>query len=125
MTTTGGPSPTAEDATKALILSAMMSAIDQKTRDNLIAKALETLIAPSSEGAYGRKAGPSRLEQAFAYAVEEMARKIVDEMIDTEEVRQRIRDIATVAFEKMATDKDQIATRMAEAMIQAMTKRDY
>jgi hypothetical protein len=115
---------TEQDATRALVVAAMMQALDQKKRDELIGKALEALVAPSSTNyGYGsNRPGPSELENAFRDAMRNLAQKIVAEMVNTDDVRAKIRDVAAAAFEKMVSNKDALAEKMAAAIVEAMTR---
>lgn len=115
---------TEQDATKALVVAAMMQALDQKKRDELIAKALEALVAPGESYGYASRKQPSTLERAFEGAVAQMARQIVEEMVNTDDIRTRIRALIASAFEKMLSDNDNLSTKMADAIVSAMSRRD-
>lgn len=107
-----------DDATKALVLDAMMKSLDQAKRDELIRRALEALVTP--QHVHGSRRN-SALEDAFQYAINGMAREIVREMLEQDDVKQRVREIVAKAFEKFTTDGDRIATAMANAFVTAMT----
>lgn len=111
------------DMLKALVLEAMMKSLDEKKREELLRGALETLITPVGRNVYGARA-TSPLEDAFDHAISGLARTIVREMLDTDEVKDRVRAIAQTAFQKMASDQERIATAMADALVTAMTRRD-
>lgn len=114
---------TEQDATEALVVAAMMQALDQKKRDELIAKALEALVA-TPMNSYTRRQDPSPLDEAFQSAVRSVANQIVKEMVDTDDIRTRIRALIASAFEKMLSDNDNLSTKMAEAIVSAMSRRD-
>lgn len=120
MATNQTPNP--NDALNALVLTAMMQALTQQSRDELIRKALEALIKPKGEQQYGRPAPTSPLEDAFNHAVWEVARKIVGEMVQGEEIRTKIRDLVTKAVEKAMATEDEITSRMANALAGALTR---
>jgi hypothetical protein len=111
---------TEDTALQALVTEAMFRALDEKKRDALVKSALATLVAPTS-GGYGQ-AAESPLQKAFALGVREVANAVIAEMMNTEEIRVRVREIAAAAFEKMLTNKDNLAIEMAGAMIAALTK---
>ncbi len=108
------------DALHALVATAMMQALDQAKRDELIRTALEHLITPLRSNAYQTATSP--LQDAFNSAVRETARAIIEEMLTTEKVRVQIRTLAARAFEKMATDNGDLAGRMAEALAGALSR---
>jgi len=112
---------TEDTAMKALVIEAMYKALDDKKREELIKAALESLVRPKDLGGYGQR-GKSDLELAFEIAVSDLAREIVREMIATDAIRQRVRELATAAFEKMLTNRDALANEMASALVAAITK---
>lgn len=114
---------TEKDATKALVVTAMMQALDQNKRDELIMKALEALVAPQ-RNSYMHRDDPSPLEEAFKSAVRDLAHSIVKEMVNTDEIRTKIRALISSAVEKMTADSDRLSGKMAEAIVSAMSSRD-
>lgn len=122
MATTTPPTPTPNDALNALVLTAMMQALSQQSRDELIRKALETLIKPKGEPQYGRPPPTSPLQDAFDYAVYQVAREIVGEMVQGEEIRTKIRELCSKAVEKAMANSEDITNRMANALAGALTR---
>jgi len=113
---------TEDTAMKALVIEAMYKALDDKKREELIKIALESLVAPKQSGGYGYSQGKTEIQLAFELAVSDLAREIVREMIATDAIRQRVRELATAAFEKMLTNRDALANEMASALVSAITK---
>lgn len=109
------------EAMNALVATAMMQALDQQKRDELIRRAIETLLTPASSN-YGR--GKSPLQDAFDMAVQSTAREIISEMLTTENVRDQIRTMCGKAFQAMATDDGELASGMARAIVDAI-RRTY
>ena len=100
-----------------------MKHLDQATRDNLIQKALKSLIDPTeAPGSYGRK-GPSKLEEAFNQAAYGVVLKIMNEMVKEEPFQHRLRELIRAAVEKMSVDKEDLAGRLATAITDAMKPR--
>ncbi len=118
------PAPT-DNPLNALVITAMMQALDEQKRDQLIRKALEALIAPSAPSYGSSRPDPSELETAFNLAVFNTAREVVKEMLDTDEIRAKVRDLAARAFDKMiGADTEALAESMANTFVYAMTKRE-
>jgi len=114
---------TTEDTTmKALVVEAMYKALDDKKKEELIRAALAALVAPKQSGTYGYSQGKTEIHLAFEGAVLDLAREVVREMIATDEIRARMRELAAAAFEKMLTNRDALANEMASALVGAITK---
>lgn len=124
MTTPGTPQ---NEALNALVLTAMMQALDQQKRDELIKSALATLIAPrKADSGYHSKVLPSVLEEAFGNAVEMLARQLVNEMVRNDAaIRTHVQALCTQAVEKAFADSDDISTKMASAFTAALLKDRY
>lgn len=69
-------------ATRTLVVEAVLKAIPQERRDQLVKEALATLLVPQGSG-YGEKR--STLEDAFRSATYDMARKHAEEWLRTDE----------------------------------------
>lgn len=111
----------------ALVLTAMMQALDQEKRDELFKKALATLIAPqASSGRYGETPKPSHLEEAFNSAVQTMATKIIKEMIESNDaIRKQVQSLCSEAVRKAFANSDELSTRMANAFTVTLLKDRY
>ena len=76
---------------EALVAQAMMEKMSQEARDELISKALTSLMRERG-GGYGRQTSP--LGDAFATAVDTVARQMVLEQVkNNPEIRERIQVI--------------------------------
>lgn len=116
---TAPTTPGSNDPLNALVLTAMMQALDQNKRDELIRKALSALITPAGAAGYGQPRPTSPLEDAFNMAVRDVARGIVTEMVNTEEIRVQIRTLCTKAVEKAMAEPDAIVDKMVSALTTA------
>ena len=103
----------------ALVLEAMLSALDRDKRDELIRKALEALITPPDSRGYGIKA-KSPLQEAFDQAVYDTARVIVKDMLATDEIRGQVRTLVAAAVGRMTLDTDLLSERLANAITEAI-----
>ena len=105
------------DPLKSLVMTAMMQALDQKARDELIAKALAALITPRESHGYSSRKMPTPLEEAFDYAVTNVARQIVTEMMHGEEAQAKLRAVIAAGFERfIAINPDTLGQAMADAL---------
>lgn len=114
----------ADNPMNALVLTAMMNALDQKAREELLQKALLYIITQRDDPhRYGQKQD-SPLEQAFKFAVERIARDIIDDMVKNDEsIRARIKALCAQAAEKLFINADEISSAMARSMADAISKR--
>lgn len=110
----------ADEMLNALVTEAMFRALDEKKREELIKSALAALVKPST-GGYGHRS-TTPIEDAFERAIREVAYDVVRELCKTKEALRAIEAVATEAFKKMLTDKDRLATSMADAIVVALGK---
>lgn len=108
----------ATDTMQALVIEAMARLLDDKKRDELIRQALAALLEKRSFG-YG--AASSQIEREFQGAVTDVARTIVREIIETDELKARIRDLASKAIERALLDETTLVDRIARAFGKALS----
>lgn len=97
---------------KNIASEAILRAIDQKSRDDIIRQAIEYLIKPDS---YGGKTPLERSFQAACYATcMEICRQQISE---SEEIKGKISSLVSAAVQKLFTERaDVLVTKMANAL---------
>jgi pyruvoyl-dependent arginine decarboxylase (PvlArgDC) len=111
-----------DDQMREIVSAAILQTVTAENRDALITSAIASLLAPNSSGYGGRE---SPLQVAFNLAIQQTARQIVKEMLDTDEqikavVEEIIISAAKKAFssEKKDTMIDSMANAIAEGFRQ-------
>lgn len=100
---------TIEDAaTRSLVLEAVLKAIPQEKRDQMVKEALASLMVPKQNGHYGDRS--STLEDAFRGATFDMARQHAQEWLKKDErfanaVQELTRGVIEKMLEPMAREK--------------------
>lgn len=125
MTMSSNP-PNQNDPLNALVVTALFQALDQQKRDELIKKALAALVEPNFDSRGYRSSGKSVLETAFITAVEQVANKIVIEMVsNSEEIRSRIRALCANAVERTFANSEDVASQMSKAFSSWLSSKSY
>lgn len=111
------------DALREATVQAMMGVLTPEARAAIIEKAIQALIAPSTDS-YSR--GKSPIQIAFDDAIVRVARDTALKMV-TEDgpLSQAIAQLMRETADKvLAMDTDKLSTRMADAFVASMRK-DY
>jgi len=114
-----------DDQIRDLVGEAILAQLEEKDRLLLIKEAMKYLLTPKQDS-YSRKT-ESPLQAAFKSGVEKYAHQAVREWLETDKERQReFRDVFIEAWEKFITGyKDKLTDKIADAMIEGLTKREY
>lgn len=110
-------------ATRALVVDAVLKAIPQEKRDQLMKDALATLMVPKSNGLYGDRS--STLEEAFKGATYDMARQHAKEWLEKDErFAKAVRELTLGVVEKMLepTAREKILEGIVGAVTSAFEK---
>jgi len=105
-----------------IMVTAMMQALDQGKRDELIKEAIKHIIEKPKDN-YGTPRS-SPLELAFHYAVDQAAKEIVSEEIKRPEVRDRIQEAVRVALTKFL-DTEKLGEAMANNLWSMFDEKKY
>jgi cytochrome P450 len=106
---------------RELLAEAVMASLDQVKRDALIQGAVQHLITQNTS-AYDRT---SPIEQAFMYAVRDVAAKIANDMLANDKtVEERIRGLVNEALERlMVANREKTVEKLADAIAAGMAYR--
>lgn len=111
-----------ENSLDALVKEAMFKSLDQAKRDELVKKALASLLlGREAEYGYGTT---SDLQQAFSLAVREQARIAVKEHIEGDEkIKAAIKTLIHDALDKalMGDLRSKLVTKVAEAVVTVLS----
>jgi hypothetical protein len=108
-----------DDQMREIVSAAILQTVTAENRDTLITEAIANLLRPK-EARYGPKT--SLLQEAFDFAVNEKARQILTEMLDTDQkIKAQVSDIIAKAAEKAFNEerKEQMIDSMARAIATA------
>jgi hypothetical protein len=103
---------------------AILQSIDQQTKERLISDSVKSLIAPG-KSSYGRQE-KSPLEAAFDQACFETLRNVAREIVQSEEVKKNLRDLATKVFDKMWSNEtlvEKVSNSLADSLSQLLMER--
>lgn len=108
---------------KSIVAEAIMASLDDKKREALISGAISHLLTPNTER-YGSQKSP--LDDAFRYAVQQVAQKIATEMIANDEVvKTKIRTLLNEAMLRvMETNREATINKLANAITEGMAYRN-
>lgn len=117
-----------EETMRALIGDAILAGIDQTARDALIQSAINYLVAPTKTSTYGRTdVGPSPLEEAFKQAVNDYARRYVQQWIESNgdvQAAMRIQlDELFAAYRSTLSESSDFRTELNAWVIEHLTTR--
>jgi BMFP domain-containing protein YqiC len=106
---------------RELLAEAVMASMDQVKREALIQGAVQHLLAKSNDS-YNRT---SPIEQAFQYAVRDVATKLANDMLTNDkEVEAKLRGLVNEALERlMTTNREATVTKLADAIAAGMAYR--
>lgn len=106
-----------EDVIRAAVTKTILEGIPTEKRDELLSKAIESLVAEKLPG-YGK----TRLQIEFDHAVQDVVREIIKEQVATERTRELVRDVVTAACERLFDQdrRDKLVDRMSSALCEAM-----
>jgi pyruvoyl-dependent arginine decarboxylase (PvlArgDC) len=105
-----------DDQMREIVSAAILQTVTAENRDALITSAIASLLAPNSSG-FGSRQSP--LQLAFNIAIEQKAKQIVKEMLDTDEqIERAVEDIIISAAKKAfsSENKDTMIDSMANAI---------
>jgi len=111
---------------KKLVSEAILMAITQEQRGELMVKALASLIEPQS-GQYGAKR-PSRIEEAFTNAASRIAEQQATELLEKDPgFQQKLKGLMMETMERAFTGeaRENIIKAMVEAFRKGMTGDRY
>jgi len=111
---------------KKLVSEAILMAITQEQRGELMVKALASLIEPQ-EGQYGRK-HPSRIEEAFTNAASRIAEGQARELLEKDPAfQEKLKGLMMETMERAFTGnaREKIISAMVEAFRKGMTGDRY
>jgi hypothetical protein len=106
------------DALKSIMADAIVRAVDEKTRD--------ALLAPGEPAYHGGQRRASPLEEAYKWAVERHAQKAAHEILEQDEaVKTKVRDLLREAMDRaFVKHREATVERVATAIAEGMWKRD-
>ena len=114
-------------AMKDIVSAAIMQTMTAENRDTLIRAAITNLISPVSRGNYGSQ-NTSPLQDAFNYAVRNVAEKLVTEMLqDDAGLKGQIRNLVTAAMEQITNDderREKLVSRLANNISETLSGRN-
>lgn len=108
-----------EEQMKEFVSEAILRTIDDKTRDTLIAEAMRYLLTKESNRGYGT--GRSPLQEAFDYALINVARELVRDMLTADEkVMGALRAVIVTATEKaLVVKRDETIDNITNAIVKS------
>ncbi len=110
-------------ATRALVVDAVLKAIPQEKRDQLVKDALAQLMVPKQSGLYGDKS--SHLEDAFRGATFDMARQHAKEWLEKDpRFAKAVQELTLGVVERMLepTAREKILDGIVSAVTTAFEK---
>jgi len=110
-----------DDQMREIVSAAILQTVTAENRDTLITEAIANLLRPNSSG-YGSKT--SLLQEAFNFAVNQKARQILTEMLNTDEkIKAQVSGVIAKAAEKAFNEerKEQMIDSMARAIATAFS----
>ena len=112
-----------DGALRQIAGAAILTALDQGTRDKLVQGALENLMKPNDSNSYPYDR-LSVLERAFHSAIADVAREIIDAEVKKDEtVKERVKQLVADAWLKLdasTAERDKLVTAMATAIATAL-----
>lgn len=106
-----------------LIAQAVFASLDEIKRDVLTKGAIQHLITKSGDYYNGRS---SPIEQAFQYAVRDVAQKIATEVLTNDaSVQEKMRSLLNEALARlMEKNREATVTKLADSIAAGMAYRD-
>lgn len=117
-----------EETMRTLIGDAILAGIDQDARNALIQSAINYLVAPTKhKDSWRNEVGPSPLEEAFKFAVNNYARGYVKTWIESnDDVQQAVRtqlDNLFAAYRAKLAESPEFAAELNAWVIEHLTTR--
>ena len=93
-----------DGAVKTALAAQLLALVSQEQRDSIITQAVHSLMEPRKE--YGRVVEEAPLVAAFQRAIQNLAREVVAEYIETPDVKARIRAQLHATAEQVFADRE-------------------
>lgn len=107
---------------KEIVSEAILRAVDEKTRAELIRDAVVYLLAPDVRTGYRE----TPIQQAFHSAIRAVAFDTVKETIGKDsEVKAKVKQLLDEAWEKVLRNRDGYTDKIAEAIASALSAGTY
>lgn len=110
---------------RELLAQAVLASLDEVKRDMLIKGAIEFLVTKDTSGGYGynRK---SPIEDAFNYAVRDVAQKTANDMLTNDSgLQEKLRELVNEALVRlMETNREKTVEKIADAIAAGMAYRE-
>jgi hypothetical protein len=108
-----------DTALKTIVAKAIFDGITPEQREELLTKAINTLLTVPVATGYGDKKQPTPLQNIFEYEVQNLARDMVRERFKTDPaVRDMVGVIVSKTISAMATD-DNVGVEIGQAIASA------
>lgn len=114
-----------DNAMKDLIAKSIIDALTPERRDALIADAIKMLLASKTGDRYDAR---SQLQQAFDYAVRQVAERVaLEELAKDDGLKTKMRELMMAGWERMVAGENQekLVNKIAESLTRAIGGRDY
>jgi len=110
---------------RELLAQAVMASLDEVKRDMLIKGAIEFLVTKDTSGGYSYNRR-SPIEDAFNYAVRDVAQKTANDMLTNDSGLQgKLRALVNEALVRlMETNREKTVEKIADAIAAGMAYRD-
>lgn len=109
------------------IQTAILSKINESTREELIKEAIKHLVtAKAAYASQERRLWTAPLQDLINNQVMEVAKTIVEKELETDDLREKIRALLVEAYEKLMTsDREKVVDTMVRGMRKALTGTEY
>ncbi len=110
-----------DDHLSKFLEAAVINALGDSQKDLIIKEVVDHLVRKPPSGSYGHQS-PSPLMAAVYTAADRLAVKIVSEKLENDEdFKAKLDDVLKAALVKVFAEKDNLASKMADAMVTAMS----
>lgn len=110
---------------RELLAQAVMASLDEVKRDMLIKGAIEFLVTKDTSGGYSYNRR-SPIEDAFNYAVRDVAQKTANDMLTNDSgLQEKLRALVNEALVRlMETNREKTVEKIADAIAAGMAYRE-